>query len=789
MKGENYSMKKKLKKGMLSLSLSMAMLIGLLPTAAVHAEEDEPQPSIGMWYPTWAEPEEEDSGSSEAKIEMHFVNFIEEYNNNNQPCALLKDEEHESYYVALKDEVKDEDVFNNAAVSWDGNQLTLNNYSVDYTDYEQYFEDWMWYDDDNCASPIVEVMNTGASIVVKGECSITWNKGNALSMYFDEGYEQQSGTLSILKGTDDASLTLSTSGRHTDSEETEDNWPWMPLSIGGDTSEFINEVELTLATNGKSAEESDWWDMDMAGEYAEDRFHNTGTINGVYPMGPDIIYIDGDGNINLETDWEYWEYWKVSYGRLTRATAEDYQLHYDSENNTLELNNFVYDETQGLPIYVDGDLTLKLTGTNRVTAWSGRAIMIEGDLTIVGEGSLEAVTTCENEIDWDTGEPGVNEDGEPWGAPAALSINGNRFSNECTLAFRAHENAGADLDLWLVPMDNLINNGTITGRWCAADADGVNMPESQEPDPDESPDPSESPEPSTSPAPSESPEPSTSPEPSESPEPSTSPEPSESPEPSTSVEPSTSPKPSTSPEPSTSKSTSKSKTPAVDWSATASNLTTTASGENLNVVTGEKIEVPQNVLQTVRDSGTTLALHTGKGVTFSITQDNLTDDMINGSLNLSTTVGDSNIPDDMVNQKATGAVLTKEISMTSRSEFGGVVNIHWALGSENFGKYANLYRYDETSGQLEYVGIFMINEDGQAMFGIVDGADYLLTVTAAKPDEEMKVLSTDQYVVMKGDTLSGIAARHSMGLEKILSLNPNIKNPNRIFAGQKIRVQ
>ena len=231
-------------------------------------------------------------------------------------------------------------------------------------------------------------------------------------------------------------------------------------------------------------------------------------------------------------------------------------------------------------------------------------------------------------------------------------------------------------------------------------------------------------------------------------------------------------------------------TTEAQWNDVAVKLSAATTGENLNVVTGEKANVPQNVLQAVQSSGKTLAMHTGKGLTYSVSKENLTNAMVNGGLDLTVVVGDSNIPENLLNQKTANAVLTREISMPNHSAFGGVVNMHWALGSENEGKYANLYRYNEKNSQLEYVGVYVINQDGQAMFGIVDGAEYLITVTAEKPAERMVRLSAgSEYVVGKGDTLSSIASRNNMSLQELLALNPAIKNPGMIRIGQKITVR
>lgn len=45
------------------------------------------------------------------------------------------------------------------------------------------------------------------------------------------------------------------------------------------------------------------------------------------------------------------------------------------------------------------------------------------------------------------------------------------------------------------------------------------------------------------------------------------------------------------------------------------------------------------------------------------------------------------------------------------------------------------------------------------------------------------------YTVKKGDTLSHIAARYKTSVSNLVKLNPSIKNPNLIYPGQRIRVK
>lgn len=47
----------------------------------------------------------------------------------------------------------------------------------------------------------------------------------------------------------------------------------------------------------------------------------------------------------------------------------------------------------------------------------------------------------------------------------------------------------------------------------------------------------------------------------------------------------------------------------------------------------------------------------------------------------------------------------------------------------------------------------------------------------------------EYYTVQKGDTLGFIARKFNMSLNKLLGLNPDIKNPNLIHVGDKIRIK
>ncbi len=62
------------------------------------------------------------------------------------------------------------------------------------------------------------------------------------------------------------------------------------------------------------------------------------------------------------------------------------------------------------------------------------------------------------------------------------------------------------------------------------------------------------------------------------------------------------------------------------------------------------------------------------------------------------------------------------------------------------------------------------------------------TAEAASATATAQHVATTVYVVQRGDTLGTIARRYQTTIATLLRLNPQIRNPNRIFVGQRLRV-
>ncbi len=208
---------------------------------------------------------------------------------------------------------------------------------------------------------------------------------------------------------------------------------------------------------------------------------------------------------------------------------------------------------------------------------------------------------------------------------------------------------------------------------------------------------------------------------------------------------------------------------------------------NMNMVCTGEVEVPQKVLNTIKGTNVTVAFHSGNGVAMSISGQDLKNKDLSKIQNIDLTVDQTsnNIPSNVVAAKTSAP--TRQLAIKDTGSFGVNVNIHVNVGKENAGKTANLYRYNAEKGRLEYCGSFTVTSNGQSMFALKRGGNYLVTVTERRPSESVWFAEGD-YTIKPGDTLSKIAQRNHMTLAELLHRNAQITNRNAIKVGQRLNL-
>ena len=208
---------------------------------------------------------------------------------------------------------------------------------------------------------------------------------------------------------------------------------------------------------------------------------------------------------------------------------------------------------------------------------------------------------------------------------------------------------------------------------------------------------------------------------------------------------------------------------------------------NMNMVCTSEVQVPQKVLNTIKGTNVTVAFHSGNGIAMSISGQDLKNKDLSKIQNIDLTVdqASNNIPANVVAAKTSAP--TRQLAIKDTGSFGVNVNIHVNVGKENAGKTANMYRYNAEKGRLEYCGSFTVTSNGQSMFALKRGGNYLVTVTERRPSESVW-FAEGNYIVKAGDTLSKIAQRNHITLTELLRRNAQITNRNVIKVGQRLNL-
>ena len=104
-------------------------------------------------------------------------------------------------------------------------------------------------------------------------------------------------------------------------------------------------------------------------------------------------------------------------------------------------------------------------------------------------------------------------------------------------------------------------------------------------------------------------------------------------------------------------------------------------------------------------------------------------------------------------------------------------------------------RYDEVQSMINHISTASASTLAEEVeSGKYGNGETRKTVLGSRYNEVQNIVNNENgsnatyYTVKSGDTLSGIAAKYGTTYQKIANLN-GIANPNKIYAGQKIRVK
>ena len=166
------------------------------------------------------------------------------------------------------------------------------------------------------------------------------------------------------------------------------------------------------------------------------------------------------------------------------------------------------------------------------------------------------------------------------------------------------------------------------------------------------------------------------------------------------------------------------------WDVIKPQLEEAKSGDTVTVAMNGTTVVPKDVLDSIKGKDVTLVLDMENGISWKINGKEITDAA--GDIDFDVTVGadaGKSIPVDVINN-VTGERYSMNLTLAYDGEFGFTATLTVNMESKNAGLYANLFYYNEQTGELEFISAGQIDSDGNVELVFTHASDYTIVVDA-----------------------------------------------------------
>ena len=180
------------------------------------------------------------------------------------------------------------------------------------------------------------------------------------------------------------------------------------------------------------------------------------------------------------------------------------------------------------------------------------------------------------------------------------------------------------------------------------------------------------------------------------------------------------------------------------WDVIKPQLEEAKSGDTVTVAMNGTTVVPKDVIDSIKGKDTTLVLDMGNGLSWKIYGKDITDAA--GDIDFDVTVGadaGKSIPVDVINN-VTGERYSMNLTLAYDGEFGFTATLTVSMESKNAGMYANLFYYNEQTGELEFINAGKIDSDGNVELAFTHASDYTIVV-------DTKIMSGNAQADNKAD--------------------------------------
>ena len=180
------------------------------------------------------------------------------------------------------------------------------------------------------------------------------------------------------------------------------------------------------------------------------------------------------------------------------------------------------------------------------------------------------------------------------------------------------------------------------------------------------------------------------------------------------------------------------------WDVIKPQLEEAKAGDTVTVAMNGTTVVPKDVIDSIKGKDAALVLDMGNGLSWKIYGKDITDAA--GDIDFGVTVGadaGKSIPVDVINN-VTGERSSVNLTLAYDGEFGFTATLTVNMESKNAGLYANLFYYNEQTGELEFISAGQIDPDGNVELVFTHASDYTIVV-------DTKIMSDNGQADNKAD--------------------------------------
>ena len=172
------------------------------------------------------------------------------------------------------------------------------------------------------------------------------------------------------------------------------------------------------------------------------------------------------------------------------------------------------------------------------------------------------------------------------------------------------------------------------------------------------------------------------------------------------------------------------------WDVIKAEITVTEEGETIIVDMNGSGVVPGDVFEEIRGKDITIKFVLGNGISWYVNGKTVQTDNIS-DIDFRVTYGEDAadaIPVDIINA-LTGERYSMNVTLAYEGTFGFEAILCINVGADNKGLVANLFYYNESTGELEFISAGEVGEDGSTELAFTHASDYTIVLDVASMEK------------------------------------------------------